>query len=202
MGKTSAVMAAWAALLLTGCASQAGRLALGVGGVGGLGNTPTNHIGQTYYLGAFDPREQLPATIYRVRIQGQASAISSAKFASGWVKSDLVDSLSGKVSSDEARAAESTDSTSMDKSQLDRRLVLFGPEGFREAPKNHRLVVVMGSSPEAFFGAVDEALGLVAGATQPTRKGPVAIATLQSELARLRQQRRGLDQLILQSPTE
>lgn len=40
-----------------------------------------------------------------------------------------------------------------------RRLVLFGPEGFREAPKDHRLVIVMGMSPEDYFQAIDQALG-------------------------------------------
>ena len=52
-----------------------------------------------------------------------------------------------------------------DPSQLsdqDRKLVLFGPEGFRTAPRGHRLVVVMGSSPEAVEQAFSSALGTVA----------------------------------------
>ena len=56
--------------------------------------------------------------------------------------------------------ASSEPSDAKDTSALSgRRLMMFGPEGFREAPRNHRLVVVMGSSPEKFFSAVDEALG-------------------------------------------
>jgi hypothetical protein len=43
--------------------------------------------------------------------------------------------------------------------QTGRRLVLFGPEGFREAPRDHRLVILMGTSPEEFFKAIDTALG-------------------------------------------
>jgi hypothetical protein len=46
-----------------------------------------------------------------------------------------------------------------------RRLIQFGPEGFREAPANHRLVIVMGSSPDKFFEAIDETLGNVARVT-------------------------------------
>ncbi|HYE33628.1 MAG TPA: hypothetical protein VEH27_19570, partial [Methylomirabilota bacterium] len=40
-----------------------------------------------------------------------------------------------------------------------RRLVLFGPEGFREAPRDHRLVIVMGADPSGYFEAIDSALG-------------------------------------------
>jgi hypothetical protein len=36
---------------------------------------------------------------------------------------------------------------------------MFGPEGFREAPRDHRLVIVMGASPQKFFEAIDTALG-------------------------------------------
>ncbi len=44
---------------------------------------------------------------------------------------------------------------------IGRRLMQFGPEGFREVPKDHRLVILMGSDPEDFFKAMDEALGAV-----------------------------------------
>ena len=40
-----------------------------------------------------------------------------------------------------------------------KRMFLLGPEGIRISPGGHRLVVVMGSSPEKFFEAVDSALG-------------------------------------------
>ena len=43
-----------------------------------------------------------------------------------------------------------------------RRLMQFGPEGFRSAPKGHRLVILMGSSPEKVEQAFSTALGTVA----------------------------------------
>src|SRR6185436_10478783 len=54
--------------------------------------------------------------------------------------------------------------TDQDQSKLSslkpgRRLMMFGPEGFREAPADHRLVIVMGANPKAFFEAIDTALG-------------------------------------------
>ena len=67
-----------------------------------------------------------------------------------------------------------------------RRLVMFGPEGFREAPKDHRLVVVMGSDPSAFFGAVDRALGTVAEATQGVTASAELTRLLLDEQALLR----------------
>ena len=74
-----------------------------------------------------------------------------------------------------------------------RRLVMFGPEGFREAPKDHRLVVVMGSNPDAFFSAVDEALGVVASVTQGTSAGPSIEKALWADLARVRQHSQRID---------
>ena len=45
-----------------------------------------------------------------------------------------------------------------------RRMMLFGPEGFRAAPADHRLAVVMASDPSAFFEAIDSALGQLSAA--------------------------------------
>src|SRR3990170_1976263 len=59
--------------------------------------SPTHEIEQIYYLGVFDPREQLPEAIYRVTVKGQASFISFTRFASGWVPAAVIDSLGGKV---------------------------------------------------------------------------------------------------------
>lgn len=42
--------------------------------------------------------------------------------------------------------------------------MLFGPEGFRLAPKDHRLVLVMGASPKSYFEAIESALGTVSDA--------------------------------------
>lgn len=180
-------------------------------GVAALGNSPTTNIVQTYYLGVFDPREQLPPTIYRVRVQGQANALAWTKFASGWVRADLVDSLSGRVDmerngirlADSAPAPAGTASGAAggglraeDKGALNRRLVMFGPEGFREAPKDHRLVVVMGSNPAGFFGAVDRALGQLAAVTQPRSGGPDVVRELWTDMARLREERRAVQTLL------
>lgn len=188
-------------LLLGGCATPtATNSALAAGATGVLGNSPTTNIVQTYYLGVFDPREQLPPTIYRVRVQGQASALNWTKFASGWVRSDLIDSLSTQVEADRSGVKVNGNGEALkleqDKGQLNRRLVMFGPEGFREAPKDHRLVVVMGSNPEGFFSGVDRALGVVASVTQPSQTGPDVVRAVWSDMSRLREQRRALQTLI------
>lgn len=129
-------------------------------------NSPSQEIQQIYYLGAFDPQGQLPPTVYRIRVHGQASFISFMRFASGWVPAQFIDSLSSDVKfGAEKTAGIGIDAGASDKlSELTtgRRLMLFGPEGFREAPRNHRLVVVMGTSPDDFFNAIDQSLGTIA----------------------------------------
>lgn len=191
-----------AAILLTGCATVAQTNSL-VGGLGvtTLGNSPTTNLRQTYYLGVFDPREQLPPTIYRLRVHGQASALSRTAFASGWVRADLVDSLSGKVMTEKSNGSITEDvamrvQKEEDRNALDRRLIMFGPEGFREAPKNHRLVVVMGSNPSSFFNAVDSALGTVAEVSQGQSNGVDVVRELWQETARLREEKRATETLI------
>lgn len=129
-----------------------------------LATIPSNDIEQVYYLGVFDPQEQVPPTIYRVTVRGQASAISSMRFGSGWVPAEMIDSLNTSVGFDPATGrpkSEAAAGETLSKLKTGRRLMMFGPEGFREAPKDHRLVMVMGGSPEAFFSAIDEALGTV-----------------------------------------
>lgn len=127
------------------------------------GRTPSTEIEQTYYLGVFDPGEQVPPSIYRVRVHGQASALSATKFSSGWVRADLLDSLNTHIGKDPSsgRLSITKSSDAPDTFSTGRRLMLFGPEGFREAPKDHRLVIVMGSSPDSFFKAMDSSLGAV-----------------------------------------
>lgn len=190
-------------LLLSACATPAQNTVLGLGAVGLLGLAPSTNITQTYYLGVFDPREQLPPTIYRLRVQGQASVLSGTSFASGWVRADLVDSLSGRIDFDKGKVRTTADAkmekavnTEENRSSLDRRLVMFGPEGFREAPKDHRLVVVMGSSPETFFSAVDRALGVVESATQETADGTDVTKSLWPDLSRMREEKRAVQTLI------
>jgi hypothetical protein len=76
--------------------------------------------------------------------------------------------------------------------------MLFGPEGFREAPANHRLVIVMGSDPSAFFQGVDQALGIVAQATQSANAGPEIERLLWNDLARAQLQRERVE-LVLEA---
>ncbi len=152
-------------LTLSGCTT----VELLVGGIVGgttayFSRSPGNEIEQTYYLGAFDPNEQIAPTVYRVRVHGQASSLSFTKFASGWIKSDLIDSLGTNIDFNGQNGGINVDSSgqaALSSLSPEKRLILFGPEGFREAPKDHRLVIVMGSSPESFFKAVDQSLGII-----------------------------------------
>jgi len=132
-----------------------------VGSTVGFGRTPSNDLEQVYYLGVFDPKEQIPSTIYRVIVRGQASAISQMDFGSGWVPAEMVDSLNTSIGFDPKTGLSKKTSSSDSSIKDGRKLMLFGPEGFREAPENHRLVIVMGSSPENYFAAIDSALGTV-----------------------------------------
>jgi hypothetical protein len=126
---------------------------------------PSAEIEQTYYLGSFDPRGQLPPTIYRIRVRGQSSILNATRFASSWVPAEVVDSLTSSVSIDIKTGKVGADRSDPAVSALTnagRRLLLFGPEGFREAPAGHRLVVIMGADPQAVEQAFSEALGSVA----------------------------------------
>lgn len=147
----------------SGCTTTNDTIAAGIGGTALAAHSPNNEIEQIYYLGVFDPQEQVPPTVYRVRVHGQASAISFMRFASGWVPANMIDSLGTRLYFQEAGGAlkiEDADEPS-DALPTKRKLVLFGPEGFRQAPKDHRLVIMMGSNPEAFFKAIDTSLGMV-----------------------------------------
>jgi hypothetical protein len=151
---------------VAGC-TLSGLLAT-VGGATLVGaRSPSHELEQIYYLGVFDPDDQVPPSLYRLTVRGQASFISLVKFASGWVPAHLVDSLETRIQFKEK-------STELDFSTGDpgrhskltpgRRLMLFGPEGFREAPANHRLVIVMGSNADQYFESVEQVLGAVAAA--------------------------------------
>ena len=151
--------------LTAGCNSLPQNVALGaVIGTGVGAVIPGHDIEQVYYLGSFDPQEQVPPALYRIRVRGQASIISWMRFGSGWVPAELIDSLGssveinkkdGKIVMTKAGADE------ISKLTIGRRLMQFGPEGFREVPKDHRLVIMMGANPEDFFKAMDMALGSV-----------------------------------------
>lgn len=182
-------------LAISSCSTLEQNLALGTVGAAVLGGLwPSSEIQQIYYLGVFDPQDQLPPTVYRVRVHGQASAISFTKFASGWVPANLVDSLSGKIGFEKngmnLSIGEPPESQ-VSSLKTGRRLMMFGPEGFREAPRNHRLVVVMGSNPEGFFKAIDETLGVVAEVREEQRNAALdrllfeALTLIKNERERL-----------------
>lgn len=153
------------ASLTSGCNSVPQNVALGavIGtGVGAI--IPAHDIEQVYYLGSFDPQEQVPPALYRVRVRGQASMISWMRFGSGWVPAELIDSLgsSAEINKTDGKIVlTKAGADQLSKLTIGRRLMQFGPEGFREVPKDHRLVIMMGSSPDKFFKAMDEALGAI-----------------------------------------
>ena len=155
--------AAWI-FVAAGCSTGRENNALLLGGIAaGLGVTPSNDLDQIYYIGVFDPTEQVPEMIYRVRVRGQASALSFMRFASGWVHADLIDSLSSKAVGVPQNLPGvpdcAADAAKCGGLPTGRSLVMFGPDGFREAPANHRLVIVMGSQADVFFSQMDKALG-------------------------------------------
>ena len=148
----------------TGCSSPLETVGLGVGvTTAALSRAPSHDLQQVYYLGVFDPYEQVPTSLYRVSVRGQASFMSATNFASGWVPAELVDSLSTRIRSGKD-GMEFTRVEDLKESELKtgRGLMLFGPQGFRPAPRDHRLVIVMGSDPSDYFQAIDEVLGEVA----------------------------------------
>ena len=192
--------------LLPGCGSKASDIALAVGGivvapVAVVGaKAPTDEIAQTYYLGVYDPQGQLPPSIYRVRVQGQSSFLNTTKFASGWVHASLIDSLGTEIAFNENNGGLSIQKVGSDnqgQTETGRRLMMFGPEGFREAPADHRLVVVMGADPSAFFEAVDQTLGVIAQATQGVASSKLR-DTLFEELIRVKSERQKLNDLAYQ----
>lgn len=193
-------LAAIASQITTGCVglSPQESAAVVVGGITAStllgGQAPNNEIEQTYYLGIFDPQDQLPPTVYRVRVHGQASFISRTKFASGWVPANVLDALGSSTTLEKEGVKIEKADAEFKTFRTGRRLVLFGPEGFREAPANHRLVILMGSSPEAFFQAIDESLGVVAQVTQ--ERGSVELERFLFEtLVIVRNERTQIDQL-------
>lgn len=192
--------------LLPGCGSKASDVALAVGAVvvapvALIGaKAPTDEIAQTYYLGVYDPQGQLPPSIYRVRVQGQSSFLNTTKFASGWVHASLIDSLGTEIAFNEQNGGLRIQPVGSDNDasmETGRRLMMFGPEGFREAPADHRLVVVMGADPSAFFEAVDQTLGVLAQATQGLDSSKLRDALFE-ELIRLKSERQELNDLAYQ----
>jgi hypothetical protein len=147
-----------------GCTTTSDTVGLIASGTALGAHSPAHEIEQIYYLGVFDPMEQTPSAIFRLTVRGQASLLSWMRFASGWAPASLVDSLNTNLTfTDQGVVAASKEETAaLSQIQTGRRLILFGPEGYREAPRNHRLVLVMSSSPEKYFSALGEALGTIA----------------------------------------
>lgn len=192
-----AALAAAPLAAAAGCGSAEGNIAL-VGATTLVGGqSPTNEIEQVYYLGIFDPQEQLPPAVYRLTVRGQASAISFTRFASGWIPANLVDTLNTSIGFKEKGGGlqiEGKEEATDKGLETGRRLVMFGPEGFREAPKDHRLVIVMGSNPEGFFNAVGEGVATIAQA-EMAQVNDAARNTMLEELLRLRREQDALKQV-------
>jgi hypothetical protein len=195
--------AAALSLALAGCGSAEKNYALGATALIVGARSPSHEMEQTYYLGVFDPQDQLPPTFYRLRVRGQSSSFSLMRFSSGWVKAEVIDSLGSGIRFDKTGSIsiEKTNDAAGDKIATGRRLVMFGPEGFREAPADHRLVIVMGSSPETFFQAIDESLGTVASAMQ-ARRGVDFERTVFKELVSVRSERQRLSDLLNEARVE
>ena len=156
--------------MVCGCSTVAHtNQAIALAGTVGLSLTPSFDLEQTYYLGSFDPAGQVPPTLYRIRVRGQSSILNSTKFASSWVPAEVVDALTGSATLNVKNGAVTITRAGLTASDnindSGRRLMQFGPEGFRSAPKGHRLVILMGAEPEAVEQAFSSALGTVAMAT-------------------------------------
>jgi hypothetical protein len=196
-------------LLLTACNSNPQNLALGLG-IGTVlgGYAPSNEIEQIYYLGAFDPQEQVPPAVYRVRVRGQASFLSFMKFGSGWVPARFIDSLGPGVELEGDKGTVTFTKAGGDEAEhklvdldVGRRMIVFGPEGFRVVPKKHRLVIIMGSSPEKFFHAVDQALGSVAATVEQQHNAQLMHALFEA-IERVKHERERLTDLQLDVQAE
>lgn len=143
-------------------------------------------ISQLYYLGVFDPDGQVPPSLYRLKVVGVAPGFSDVNYAAGWVPAPFVDSLGGVLSFDSDAGSLSFDQgdgpAGSVQLQTGKRLMLFGPEGFREAPADHRLAIVMASDPSEFFEAIDTAVGELSAAKAIEAQSSAAVGGRIAEL--------------------
>jgi hypothetical protein len=117
------------------------------------------------------------------------------RFASGWVPADVIDSLGTSIHFEKDGELKIEDSEEVNNAPpTGRKLVLFGPEGFRQAPKDHRLVIVMGCSPEKFFKAIDTSLGMVSEVEVQQHNAKLRQEMFEA-LLQLSNERRRLDEL-------
>ena len=187
-------------IVIPGCATKLQTAAL-VGGATYFGaRTPGHEIEQIFYLGSYDPRNQLPPTIYRVRVHGQASVISNVNFASGWVPAEMVDSLGTSARFNDnstvkfEKSSYAASYSDLKALEAGRRLTQFGPEGFREVPKDHRLIILMGANPDAFFQAIDTTLGQISKATV-SQKNSELLKQLFAELQKVEERQKSISSL-------
>lgn len=197
-----AALASLGLLFASGCANPEQTAGLVTGGVIAAGaQSPTHEVAQIYYLGVFDPEEQLPPLVYRVTVRGQSSYLNLTRFASGWVPAGAIDSLGSQLSldanSNSVVSYTQGDSNLQAQIKVGRRLMMFGPEGFREAPANHRLVIVMGADPSKFFEAVDSALMDISNVSVERENAQVRQVMFE-ELFRVRNSRENLRQFQLE----
>ncbi len=159
-----------APLILFSCNSLEGNLGLGTVL---LSSMPGHEIEQTYYIGVYDPHDKLPPAFYRVRVHGQASIMSSARFGSGWIRSELIDSLNADIKFNQKGGPMKMQEGELGNVELEpgRRMMMFGPEGVRSVSASHRLVIVMGASPEDFFSGMDKVLGNLSSAKVDLAQG-------------------------------
>jgi len=112
----------------------------------------STRIQTTHYLGVFDPQQQVPEELYKVTIDGNASAVSDVKYASGWVPAAEADLLVTQVKRDDQDNITITGDASVSVSVgTRRRFFEIGPSGVSTQPEDGRFVIVMGSNPDYFF---------------------------------------------------
>jgi len=187
------------AVMTAGCATNWQTAGLAAGAATALGGqAPTHEMEQVYYLGIYDPEEQLPQQVYRVKVHGQSSLLSNIRFSSGWVPAKLVDTLDVSLEFDKEgnrlSLQPSTNHADIAALQSGRRHVLFGPEGHRVAPKDHRLVIVMASSADKYFNTITDTLSAVSD-FQARADNSKAVRELMLELSRLSLERERLERV-------
>lgn len=118
-----------------GCTTEQALWGAGATTVFGAAS-PGNEIEQTYYLGVFDPLEQVPPSLYRIRVHGQASALSRTRFASGWVPAPLADALDTRFEFDGESGRLTTERASQSQAILDRKRLDAATTAAAEAKGN------------------------------------------------------------------
>jgi len=91
----------------------------------------------------------------------------------------MADSLTSRIEYDEKGTLGVSKSSNAPVSlQTGRRLILFGPEGFREAPRDYRLVIIMGTDPSKYFQSVSDVMSKVAAGGRTTENSALVTSIL------------------------